>query len=125
MNATQSNIRNTDLTVTPVFAQLFERLDCSKVPVGADQYRSVVRIVVSELGDVAPNTVLGALSDSRPATVQLYENVNYQHVGLCRSAPRASNPSEQQAKEVLDRAMRRAMNHSNTPHKEDPTHGKS
>lgn len=125
MNATQPNICKTNLTVTPVLAQLFERLDCSKVPVGAEQYRSVVRIVVSELGGVAPKTVLGTLSDSRPATVQRYENVNYQHAGLCRSALRASHASEQQAKEVLDRAMRRAMNHSNTPHKEDPTHGKS
>lgn len=125
MNATQSNIRNTNLTVIHVLAQLFERLDCSKVPVGAEQYCSVVRILVSESGDVAPKTVPGALSDSCLATVQLYENVNYQHAGLYRLALRASNPSEQQAKEVLDRAMRRAMNHSNTPHKEDPTHGKS
>lgn len=125
MNATKPNTRKTDLTVTRVLAELLERLERSKVPVGAEQYRSVVRHLVNELGDVEPGTALGALLDSHPAAAELYENVNYQHAGLCRSALDASLASEQQAKEVLDRAMRRAMDRSNPHHKEDPTHGKS
>ncbi|MDB5885733.1 MAG: hypothetical protein JWR74_1904 [Polaromonas sp.] len=125
MNATQPHSRKTDLTVTHVLAELLERLEHSKVPVGAEQYRSVVQYLVSELGEVEPGTALGALLDSHPAAAELYENVNYQFAGLCRSALEASLASERQAKEVLDRAMRRAMNRPNTPFKEDPTHGKS
>jgi hypothetical protein len=125
MNAIKPHSRKTDLTVTHVLAELLERLERSAVPVGAEQYRSVVQHLVSELGDVAPGTALGALLDSHPAAAELYENVNYQYAGLCRSALDASLAAERQAKEVLDRAMSRATNHSNPPHKEDPTHGKS
>ena len=97
MNATQPNTRKTDLTVIHVLAQLLERMERSAMPVGAEQYRLVVvRRLVSELGDVGPETAL-----------------------------HASGASKQQAKEVLDRAMRRAMDRSNTPKKEDSTHGKS
>ena len=125
MNATKPNARKTDLTVTHVLAELLERLERSAVPVGPEQYRSVVQHLVSELGEVEPGAALGALLDSHPAAAELYENVYYQHAGLCRSALDASLAAEQQAKEVLDRAMRRAMDRSNPPHKEDPTHGKS
>lgn len=125
MNATKPYSRKTDLTVTHVLAELLERLERSAVPVGAEQYRSVVQHLVNELGDVEPGTALAALLDTHPAAAELYENVNYQHAGLCRSALDASLAAERQAKEVLDRAMRRAMNRSNTPLKEDPTHGKS
>ena len=125
MNATKPNARKTDLTVTHVLAELLERLERSTVPMGAEQYRSVVQHLVSELGDVEPGTALGALLDSHPAAAELYENVNYQHAGLCRSALDASLAAELQAKEVLDRAMRRAMDRSHPSHKEDPTHGKS
>ena len=125
MNATQSHSRKTDLTVTHVLARLLERLERSAVPVGAEQYRSVVQHLVSELGDVEPGKALGALLDSHPAAAELYENVNYQHAGLCRSQLDASLAAEQQAKQVLDRAMRQAMNRSHPTHKEDPTHGKS
>lgn len=125
MNATQPHFRKTDLTVTHVLAELLERLEHSQVPVGAEQYRSVVQHLVSELGDIEPGTALGALLDSHPAAAELYENVNYQFAGLCRSALEASLASERQAKEVLDRAMRRAMNRPHNPLKEDPTHGKS
>ena len=125
MNATKPNARKTDLTVTHVLAELLERLERSAVPVGAEQYRSVVQHLVSELGEVEPGTALGALLDSHPAAAELYENVYYQHAGLCRSALDASLAAERQAKEVLDRAMRRAMDRSNPPPKKDPTHGKS
>ena len=125
MNATKPQSRKTDLTVTHVLAELLERLERSAVPVGAEQYRSVVQHLVSELGDVEPGKALGALLDSYPAAAELYENVNYQYAGLCRSALDVSLAAERQAKEVLDRAMSRTMNRSNIPTKEDPTHGKS
>lgn len=125
MNAIKPYSRKTDLTVMHVLAELLERLERSAVPVGAEQYRSVVQHLVSELGEVEPGTALRALLDSHPAAAELYENVNYQHAGLCRSALDASLAAERQAKEVLDRAMRRVMNRSIPSFKEDPTHGKS
>ncbi|MDB5744535.1 MAG: hypothetical protein JWR68_2850 [Polaromonas sp.] len=108
MNATQSTPRKTDLTVTHVLAELLERMERSAVPVGPEQYRSVVRHLVNELGEVEPGKALGALLDTHPAAAELYENVNYQYAGLCRSALDASLAAERQAKEVLDRAMRPA-----------------
>ncbi|MDB5932434.1 MAG: hypothetical protein JWR60_4141 [Polaromonas sp.] len=125
MNATQPHSRKTDLTVTHVLAELLERLECSAVPVGAEQYRSVVQHLATELGDVEPGQALAALLDTHPAAAELYENVNYQYAGLCRSALDASLAAERQAKEVLDRAMRPAPNRSNTLPKEDKPHGKS
>ena len=67
MNATKPHSLKTDLTVTHVLAELLERLERSAVPVGAEQYRSVVLHLVNELGEVAPGTALGALLDTHPA----------------------------------------------------------
>ena len=125
MNATKPFARKTDLTVTHVLAELLERLERSPEPVGAEQYRSVVQHLVSELGVVEPGTALRALLDSHPAAAELYENVNYQYAGLCRSALDASLAAERQAKEVLSKAMRRATDRSTMQPKEDPNHGKS
>ena len=125
MNATKPNLRKTDLTVTHVLAELLERLERSAEPVGAEQYRSVVQHLVSELGVVEPGSALRALLDTHPAAAELYENVNYQYAGLCRSALDASLAAEQQAKELMNRAMHRGISNSTTPPKEDPNHGKS
>lgn len=125
MNVTKPQFRTTDLTVAHVFAELLERLERSAVPVGAEQYRSIVQHLVNELGDVEPGTALGALLDTHPAAAELYENVNYQYAGLCCSVLDASLAAKRQAKEVLDRAMSRTIDHSNTSPKEDSTHGKS
>jgi len=121
MNTTKPLSLKTDLTVTHVLAELLERLERSAVPVGAEQYRSVVLHLVNELGDVEPGTALGALLDTHPAAAELYENVNYQYAGLCRSALDASLAAERQAKEALSRAMNRSINQP----KEDPNYGKS
>ena len=125
MNATKPNSRKTDLTVTHVLAELLERLERSAVPVGAEQYRSVVQHLVSELGVVEPGSALRELLDTHPAAAELYENVNYQYAGLCRSALDASLAAEQQAKEFINRAMHRGMGNLTILPKEDPNHGKS
>ena len=125
MNATQTHPLKTDLTVTHVLAELLECLEHSAVPVGAEQYRSVVLHLLDELGEVEQGVALGALLDTHPAAAELYENVNYQYAGLCRSALDASLAAEQLAKEALNRAMGKAVNPQNPPTKEDPNHGKS
>ena len=108
MNATQSPAPKSDLAVTHVLAQLLERLEHSAVPVGAEQYRSVVMHLVDEFRDVAPGDGLGQLLDAYPAAAEVYENLNYQHAGLCRSGLDASLAAELAAKTAIDRAMHRA-----------------
>jgi len=125
MNATQPHPHKTDLTVTHVLAELLERLEHSAEPVGPEQYRSVVLHLLDELGEVEQGVALGALLDTHPAAAELYENVNYQYAGLCRSALDASLAAEQLAKEALNRAMGKAVNPQNPQTKEDPNHGKS
>ncbi|MGJ7543576.1 hypothetical protein [Variovorax sp. LT1R16] len=101
MNATP----NISLDVTERLAQLLERLDHSAVPVGADQYRSVVMHLVHEFTDLAPSVALGPLLDSYPAAAEVYENLQYPHAGLCRSGLDAAMAAELRAKEAIARAM--------------------
>jgi hypothetical protein len=115
MNATQTPAPKTDLAVTHVLAQLLERLEHSAEPVGAEQYRSVVMHLVDEFRDVEPGTRLGQLLDAYPAAAEVYENLNYQYAGLCRSALDASLAAELGARDAIARAMRRP--------EPDSTHG--
>lgn len=125
MNATKPQPSKTSLTVTHVLAELLERLEHSEVPVGAEQYRSVVLHLINEFDDVEQGTALRAILDTHPAAAELYENVNYQYAGLCRSALDASLASEKQATEAIARAMGKPANRLPTQSKEDPQHGKS
>lgn len=106
MNATNTPAPKTDLAVTHVLAQLLERLEHSRVPVGAEQYRSVVMHLVDEFRDVESGAQLGQLLDAYPAAAEVYENMNYQHAGLCRSGLDASLNAELAAKKAIERAMR-------------------
>ncbi|MFZ2294463.1 MAG: hypothetical protein WAW46_05435 [Polaromonas sp.] len=106
MNTTKTFPSSASLTVTHVLAELLERLEHSAVPVGAEQYRSVVLHLVNELNDVESDTALHALLDTHPAAAELYENVNYQHAGLCRSPLDWALSAEQQARQAIERAMR-------------------
>ena len=115
MNATKPISSGADLTVTLLLAQLLERLERSADPVGAAQYRSVVLHLADELNDAPSNGAFSALLDAHPAAAELYENLNYRHAGLCRSPLDSALKAELQAKDVIDRLMRRA--------KEDPIHG--
>ena len=106
MNASKAIDKGSDLTVTRTLAALLERLENSAVAVGADQYRSVVTHLVHELGAVEPDAALKSLLDAHPATAQVYENLNYQHAGLCRSSLDFSLAAEVQAKAVIERVRR-------------------
>nr|WP_172843917.1 hypothetical protein [Variovorax sp. HW608] len=105
MNATNTHAHKTDLAVTHVLAQLLERLEHSPVPVGAEQYRSVVMHLVDEFRDVEPGAQLGQLLDAYPAAAEVYENMFYQHAGLCRSGLDASLGAELAARKAIERAM--------------------
>ena len=109
MNATKTPSPRTDLAVTHVLAQLLERLEHSAVPVGAEQYRSVVMHLVDEFREVEPGTGLGQLLDAYPAAAEVYENLNYQHAGLCRSGLDAALAAEVSAMKAIERAQRLAI----------------
>jgi hypothetical protein len=92
--------------VAVLLAQLLERLDRSEVPVGAEQYRSVVRHLAEEFGELRSDEGLSKLLDAFPSAAELYENMNYRHAGLCRSPLGLSLDAEQQARRAIERAKR-------------------
>jgi hypothetical protein len=63
--------------------------------------------LVHEFADVESGPALGRLLDHYPAAAELYENVNYAHAGLCRTALDVSLAAEMRAREAIARAMRR------------------
>ena len=106
MRSTQTPSSTASLTVTHVLAELLERLEHSTVPVGAEQYRSVVSRLASVLKQAQPGRELGALLDTHPAAAEMYENMTYQHAGLCRSPLDPAMAAERQASQAIERAMR-------------------
>jgi hypothetical protein len=64
----------------------------------------VVSHLVRELESVEHDETLRKLLDVFPAASQLYENLNYESAGLCRSPLDASLNAERAARSVLDRA---------------------
>ena len=105
MNATKSPSPKNSLTVTHVLAELLERLEHSTQPVAAGQYRSVVLHLIDEFANLEPGLALRSLLDTHPAASELYENVNYRHAGLCRSALGAATAAESEARQAISRAM--------------------
>lgn len=95
-------------SVVQTLAHLLERLERSPVPVDPEQYRTVVVHLVQEFASVKPDGTLEAVLDSYPAAAELYENLQYQHAGLCRSALEFSLNAELRARDVIDRARRAA-----------------
>lgn len=87
-----------------LLARVLERLERSAESVDAEQYRSVVNHLASELA-VAPNDPgLQAVLHACPATAELYENLHYQHAGLCRSALEAAMSAEAAARAAIGKA---------------------
>ena len=106
MNITRPVTPKARLAVAHLLAQLLERLDRSSEPVGAEQYRSVVRHLAEEFEELQSQQGLSVLLDAFPAAAELYENLNYQHAGLCRSPLERSLAAELQARQLIERARR-------------------
>ena len=87
--------------VAVTLAQLLQQLEVTTQPSGADQYRSVVRHLSTELGQAEPGRELDALLTAFPATAELYENLQYAQAGLCRQPLEASLNSELLARQVI------------------------
>lgn len=91
------------LRVFVTLAQLLERLEVGVRASGADQYRSVVRHLVEEIGRLEGDPALDAVLGMFPAASELYENLRYEQAGLCRAPLEASLNSELQARAAIDR----------------------
>jgi len=104
MKTTHPTLFRADPTSTRVLAALLERLERSKVPVDAQQYQSVVRRLSDTLDQCEPGAALDALLSEFPAASQLYENMQYEHAGLCRSPLDPALAAELQARIWLERA---------------------
>jgi molybdopterin converting factor small subunit len=102
---------NTDTTVKvpaqlqPLAAtgMLLERLDRLPRSATAAQYREVARKAQELLGQAAPGAELEALLAALPGLSELYENLNYNHAGLCRSPLTDSLNTELAARVALRR----------------------
>ena len=85
--------------------QVLRKLEHSRVPVDPEQYRSLVAHISTELQNHAKDAGLEALLAAAPELAELYENLNYEHAGLCRSPLDASVRAEQQARDAISAAM--------------------
>jgi hypothetical protein len=89
-----------------VLARVLDRLERSEAPVDADQYRSLVARITAELESTPRDAGLDAVLETFPAVADLYENLNYAHAGLCRSALEPALGAELAARAAIEAARR-------------------
>lgn len=87
-----------------VVAQLLERLDASRQPVDAHQYRAVAQRLAVFMHDV--DVDWEPLLVRSPAAATVYENLHYASAGLCRSPLTRSAEAELAARDAIDAARR-------------------
>lgn len=98
---------NTPLTAhrnLVTLVQMLRKLERSRVPVDPEQYRSVVTHIQDELRAHPRDAGLEALLAAVPELAELYENLNYELAGLCRSPLEVAVRAEQAAREVIGSA---------------------
>ena len=91
-----------------MLARMLERLDRSAVAVDPQQYLGVVEHLAEALRTAPHDAGLDAVLEASPATAELYENLQYEHAGLCRSPLEAGLNAELDARAVIDKARRGA-----------------
>lgn len=90
-----------------MLARMLERLDRSAVAVDPQQYRGVVEHLADALRSVPHDAALEAVLEASPATAELYENLQYQHAGLCRSPLETALDAELAARAAIDAARQK------------------
>jgi hypothetical protein len=93
-----------DFRTAITLAELLQRIESSAQPIGAAQYRRLVRHLAHLLDGLAPGPGLDALLANFPAAAALYENQRYAQAGLCRSPLETSLNTELEARKLIDRA---------------------
>lgn len=89
-----------------MLARVLERLDRSGVAVDAQQYRALVDHLAEELKAAPHDAALDAVLEAFPAAAELYENLQYQHAGLCRSPLEPALQAELAARAAIAAARR-------------------
>jgi hypothetical protein len=102
MNTPTPTLNRTLVTL----AQVLHRLEFGGRPVDPEQYRSVIRHLEAELQAQPGGAALDAVLNAAPSVAELYENLQYEHAGLCRSPLDAAVKAEQLAREAIARARR-------------------
>lgn len=95
------------LQTLAVSAALLERLERDKRGASAGQYQLLACQLRDLLAAAEPDLILEALLDNFPAAAEIYENLRYEHAGLCRSPFDTALNAEMQAMSVLAKAARR------------------
>ena len=85
-----------------LLARMLDRLERGGQPVDAEQYRALVARLTAELQTSPPDAGLEAVLDTFPSVAELYENLNYQHAGLCRSGLEPALAAEVSARKALE-----------------------
>jgi ferritin-like metal-binding protein YciE len=91
-----------------MLARMLERLDRSEEAVDPQQYRGVVQHLSEVLRTVQDDAALETVLSASPATAELYENLQYEHAGLCRSPLEAGLNAELAARAAIDAARKSA-----------------
>ncbi len=87
-------------------AQLLEAVEQGGARFDAGQYRALVQRLQQALQAVAGHAGLGALLDHFPAASQVYENLQYESAGLCRTQLDLAAATEAAARSLLQRLKR-------------------
>ena len=91
-----------------LLAQILERLEQSGRTIDADQYRVLVNRITDELKLTPHDAGLDAVLENFRTVSELYENLNYEHAGLCRSALESGLAAEAAACSAIAVARRAA-----------------
>jgi hypothetical protein len=92
-----------------VLARMLDRLERSAQPVDPEQFRTLVGRLSAELEAAPRDPSFDAILEAFPSVAELYENLNYQHAGLCRSALEPALDAEMAARAAIDKARRLAL----------------
>lgn len=85
-------------------AVLLERLERQPRKASAEQYRHVVQRVTQLLNDAEPGEALHGLLAAAPATAEIYENLHYEHAGLCLAPLERAMEAERAAVAAIERS---------------------
>jgi hypothetical protein len=85
-------------------AQMLRKVERSRVAVDPDQYRALVAQINQELLQHPQDAAFEALLAGVPELAELWENLQYERAGLCRSPLDAAIGAEQAARAAIARA---------------------
>jgi len=102
-----SSWTRTRLETVVALAHLLECVEPGMASASAEGYRRLVLRLQTTLSEDIPADALQAILGAYPAAGQVFENLHYEHSGLCRAPLEQSVFSERLAKHVIAHAARR------------------